>query len=44
MSVWKAGALYSVASMASYQAAYWHMFFGGYYIAVFLINAGLVTV
>jgi hypothetical protein len=44
MSVWKAGALYSAASMASYQAAYWVMYFVGYYIALILVGAGVVTV
>jgi hypothetical protein len=44
MSVWKAGALYSVASLGSYQAAYWIMYFVGYYVAVVLIRMGVVTV
>jgi hypothetical protein len=44
MSVWKAGALYSVASLGSYQAAYWVMYYVGYYVAVILIGAGVVTV
>ena len=44
MSVWKAGALYSIASLASYQAAYWAMYFVGYFVAGVLIGAGVVTV
>lgn len=44
MSVWRAGALYTVASLASYQAGYWAMYYVGYYVAYILIEAGVVTV
>jgi hypothetical protein len=44
MSVWKAGALYTVTALASYQAGYWIMYFVGYWVAFGLIRAGVVTV
>jgi hypothetical protein len=44
MPVWKAGALYTVASMVSYQASYWIMYVVGYWAAVILIRAGIVSV
>jgi hypothetical protein len=44
MSVWRAGALYSVASITSYHLSYWLMYFVGYWTAAILVGAGVVTV
>lgn len=44
MSVWRAGALYSVASISSYHLSYWLMYFVGYWTAAILVGAGVVTV
>jgi len=43
MSVWKAGALYTVTALTSYQAGYWIMYFVGYWVAFWLVRTGVVT-
>jgi hypothetical protein len=44
MPLWKAGVLYIVAAISSYQLSYWLMYFVGYWTAAVLIAAGVVTV
>jgi hypothetical protein len=44
MPVWKAGALYTVTALTSYQAGYWIMYFVGYWVAFWLVRAGVVTI
>jgi hypothetical protein len=44
MSLLRAGTLYVVAAIASYQLSYWAMYFVGYWTAAALIAAGVVTV
>jgi len=43
MPVWKAGALYTVTALTSYQAGYWLMYFVGYWVAFWLVRTGVVT-
>jgi hypothetical protein len=43
MPVWKAGALYTITALTSYQAGYWIMYFVGYWVAFWLVRAGVVT-
>ena len=44
MSVWRAGVLYFVAAVSSYQISYWLMYGVGFVTARVLIAAGIVTV
>lgn len=44
MSIWRAGLLYTVAAITSYQLGFWVMYFVGYWSAYLLIQAGIVTV
>lgn len=44
MSVWRAGVLYVVAAVSSYQISFWFMYVIGYVIAALLISAGVVKV
>ncbi len=44
MSLWRAGALYVVAAIASYQLSFWLMYVVGYWTTKALIAAGLVKV
>ena len=44
MSLWRAGALYVVAALSSYQISYWLMYGVGFVTARVLIAAGIVTV
>ena len=43
MSVWRAGALYSVAAIASHQIGFWLMYFVGYWVAYLAVRYGIVT-
>ena len=44
MSVWRAGVLYFVAAVSSYQISYWLMYGVGFVTARVLVAAGIVTV
>lgn len=44
MALWKAGLLYMVAALTSYQLGYLLMFHAGYWVTFLLIRAGVVTV
>ena len=44
MSLWRAGVLYFVAAVSSYQISYWLMYGVGFVTARVLIAAGIVTV
>jgi hypothetical protein len=44
MSLWKAGALYVVAAITSYQLSFWLMYFVGYWTAAALVAVGVVSV
>lgn len=44
MPVWKAGLLYTAATLTSQQAGYYVMLHAGYWITLYLIKAGVVSV
>jgi hypothetical protein len=44
MSIWKAGALYSIAAIVSSKLGYWLMFYAGASVTYWLIQLGVVTV
>lgn len=43
MALWKAGVLYTAAALISQKVGYWAMYYIGYWAALGLIRAGIVT-